>query len=115
MSNTISCNFQISYDYGPKEERIKKQNSLSAFINDIVVRLLKTFIYPGAFFIKRSIIDPERIEKAKDQLIAMGGQPVTMTTPDGDKIDGMYLNAKDFKLELEKYCNILEFVGHLLN
>lgn len=100
--------FKAEYNYGPPSERIKIPNPLAAFINALIVRLFKIFIYPAASIIKKTIIDSERIEKARHQLLSIGGQSVTMKTPDGDKIDGMYLSAKDFRAQLEKYCKCVE-------
>ncbi len=63
----------------------------------------------GASFFKHRFLDFDRIENAKQQLFAIGGQSVTLKTPDGDLIDGMYLGVKEFKVSLEKYFDLHEF------
>jgi dienelactone hydrolase len=100
--------FKASYDYGAQTEKVSKPNALVAAINSLAVRIFKTLIYLGASILKPLYVDAKRIEKARDQLIIMGGQSVTMTTPDGDNIDGMHLKTKDFKAYIEKFCDIIE-------
>lgn len=99
--------FIATYNFGPKPDQIKKQNLISNLFKTLIVMALKYMIYPGASFLKNKFIDPEREKWAHEQLITTGGQSVTMKTPDGDKIDGMYLRAKDFKEKIDKYCEIL--------
>lgn len=100
--------FKSDYNYGLDSQLIKPQNAVTAFVNDVITRMIKTFVYPGASFLKRNFIDPERTEKAREQLLGIGGRSVTMETPDGDKIDGMHLKAKDFKALIDKYCDYQE-------
>lgn len=108
IKNAKQSVFQAEYNYHSAESSIKKSNIISRIVNNFFVIIFKVFIYPGASFLKYKLIDSNRIEQAKKQLISIGGQSVTMKTPDGDKIDGMYLNAKDFKSSFDKYCTLVE-------
>jgi dienelactone hydrolase len=99
--------FHASYEYGPQEERLVKQNALLSIFQTAIVRPLKVMIFPAASFLRSKFIDPERVARAKDQLQAVGGKSVKMETPDGDIIDGMYVRASDFKSQLEKYFTVI--------
>ncbi|CUI15778.1 hypothetical protein PNK_0140 [Candidatus Protochlamydia naegleriophila] len=103
-----SAYFKSDYNYGSDSRSIKPKNAIAAFVNDVSTRMIKTFVYPGASFLKGDFINPERMEKAREQLLGIGGRSVTMETPDGDKIDGMHLRAKDFKALIDKYCDYQE-------
>jgi Serine aminopeptidase, S33 len=100
--------FNSCYDYGPEEQRIKHKNWIVNLFEDIIVRPFKFMLYTGASFLKDRFVDRNRVQEAKEQLVAIGGQPVKMKTPDGDMLDGMYLNTKDFKTSLEKYFDLIE-------
>lgn len=100
--------FQASYAFGPDIERLGKKNKVADFIQTNFVRLFKYFIYPGASFLKSRFSNPVRIQQAKEKLISVGGEVVKLKTPDGDVIEGMYLNASVFKSKISKYCDLIE-------
>lgn len=100
--------FKAVYNYGPQGQEVEKINLISKSVNSLAVKLLEIFIYPGASVLKRRLIDMNKIENARNQLLLIGGQSVRIETPDADKIDGMYLSAFNFKNNLEKYFNVIE-------
>lgn len=100
--------FKASYHYGPKEEQIKPENQVYSLLKNSMTLPLKPLVYPASSFLKDQFVDAERIATAVDQLKTIGGQEVTMKTPDGDNIHGFYLTAGEFKKRVEKYCDIIE-------
>lgn len=103
--NHIFC---ARYDYGTKEQQIINKNALISLIETLIVRIFKAMIYTGASFLRNSFIDPARIETARKQLSSIGAESVKLKTPDGDILDGMYLNANNFKSKLEKLFYVVE-------
>jgi fermentation-respiration switch protein FrsA (DUF1100 family) len=107
----IKCNniiFNSNYNFGPKDQQILKKNYIVNMFEDIIIRPFKTRIFPGASILKNKFIDVERSNEAKKQLLAIGGKPVQIRTPDGDLLSGMYLNTKNFKKCMEKYFKVSE-------
>lgn len=98
-------NFNAVYNFGPKEEQMTPQNRIVSFINSLVVVILKSFIYSGS--IKKNL-DVERVEKAKEQMNAIGGENIKIKTPDGDVLDACYLDAKKLKNYISHYCDLIE-------
>lgn len=100
--------FKTDYDYGPFEQTIKPQSPLTLLVNKIALFPLKPLIFPGASILKPIWQDPKVLEFLKFQLIEIGGQSITLKTPDGDILEGMHIAAKDFKTVLEYYCDYHE-------
>lgn len=100
-NNTI---FAADYNYGSKDEQVIKKNIIIHFLQTILIRLCQALIYPGS----NLKLDIERHERTKSQLEAIGGESITMKTPDGDFIKGMYLKSTNFKSSIEKYCYLFK-------
>lgn len=100
--------YAAKFDYGNKEEQIVKPKVTTQIFKESISAVLKPLLFPGASYLKHVLIDTVRIEEARNHLKKLGGQEITLKTPDGDKIDGMYMEAKDFKTAIEKYCDVIE-------
>lgn len=101
-------NFIASYQYGEQSEWIRKPSRLAQLFQTLVVMPFKTMIYPAASFLKTRWVDSERIAAGKQALQMIGGQSTKIQTPDGDVIDGMYLDAATFKALVTMYFDVFE-------
>ncbi len=95
--------FEAIYDYGDKSEQIRRVSKINHIAKTLLVRPLKAVIFEGASFLKGKFIDEKRVSEAREHLKFIGGQEVTMKTPDGDNINGMYMSAKDFRDHIDKF------------
>ena len=98
--------FHAIYNYGPQEECIKKRNVISEFFHTFFVRLFKPFLFPGAMYARYCIIDPMKVKQSKIKLTELGGVSIRLHTPDGDKLEGMFLSTSNFKSQIKKYCEV---------
>lgn len=73
-----------------------------------VGKVMNPLLYPGAGFIRNFVIDNDRENNAKRQLLIAGGEPVKLHTPDGDILDGMYLSTAFFKEKLTRCFDLVE-------
>lgn len=105
---TNNIEFEAHYNYGSKSEQLQKKNFIVDFFHTTMTRIIKLLVFPGASIKKNIYIDSERIQKAEEQLEFMGGKQITLKTPDGDFLNGMHIQAKDFKAQLEKYCDVVD-------
>lgn len=102
INNEINI-FKADYNYGPVQERPVQRYYLTNLFDNLTAKAYKKFIYPGA----AKKFDKDRLSLSKNQLKAIGGKVVSMKTPDGELLDGMYLKARDFKTSLEKYLSLV--------
>lgn len=102
INNEINT-FKADYNYGPVQERPVQRYYITNLFENLIARTYKKFIYPGA----AKKFDKDRLSLSKNQLKAIGGKPVSMKTPDGEILDGMYLKVRDFKTSLEKYLSLI--------
>lgn len=74
----------------------------------ILLYPFQTFVFPAASAEKKKIVDEERIAAAKKGLIAIGGEPLRLRTPDGETIEAMHLSADRFYKIIHERFDIVE-------
>ena len=100
--------FRGTYTYGLTEQRMIKRNPLINLIETLIICPFKSLMYSGSSFLRDKYIDKERVIRAKAQLDAIGADSIKLKTPDGALLDAKYLKASYFRLQLEKYFNVVE-------
>ena len=68
----------------------KTKNAVARKVNDIFSRLAQPMTFPGA---SAKLKNPERLKKAEDELKELGGEPLVLNTPDGEKLEAMYFDV----------------------
>lgn len=104
----IDETFTAEYNYGPKEEQIIQRNIIIIFFQTLLARLFQNYIYPGISL----DLNQNRVFQTKEQFKAIGGKFVSMKTPDGDTLEGVYLKAIDFKKSIEKHFSFVKEINN---
>ena len=109
---TSKHTFAACYDYGPQDQHVQRMPQEIPFhinlINEAANLIFKSFAFLGAGFLNKYMTNLKQVPLAKEVLCTIGAQSIELTTPDGDKLDGMYLDAQDFKKLLEKHLEPIE-------
>lgn len=95
--------FEASYTYGPTSEHVKTPSRIITF--------LKPLLFTGSALIKAAKIDNNPFIKLRRQLRLLGAESITLKTPDGETIDGLYMDAFKFKKAVEHYLYKYESVN----
>lgn len=93
-------------NYDGKGDVVKKGKSRRVFLK-LITRPFKVAIFPAASVFKSLYLNKNRLNQARNQLLAIGGEPLKLQSPDKTSIDGMYLSAEEFKKNVEKYFKVV--------
>lgn len=100
----MKVTFVASADYGykgvSKADNPLKKSKIRQIVLNLATRCLAPLANPAASCRR---VDKERQAKGREELRTIGGEEVKITSIDGKNINGMYLSAKKFKKNIEKY------------
>lgn len=94
------------YDKVNKEKNVVKKSKSKRIFLKTFTRPFKVALFPAASVFKSLYLNKKRLNLARNQLVAIGGEPLKLKSPDKTSIDGMYLSAETFLQKVNKYFKV---------